>query len=311
MIQPQLRISFSGLCLFDFDPPLSGDVKPTKANVLLQRLTRAQPLSQTINAQPEVLDQHFPLLEFNLADWSPSSTRKADFHCLPDAAGKMTKGVCLLNGEDVTIHPDGDPEPPEPALRLSRSRPQEEINPQRPEDLDTLWWMATLDQVFSANPLDSRIRGTAPGSNQPILARVLLNQGYLKTRELTNSPCTIVGAEPSGFNRRVATSFALELSCRDMVEIRMTAVRNGKRTASKLVLYSRDGADLEIGISNMEIDRFIGMDPADGPRAQGDFETFTNLLRDPIEGRKPFLRESGPGNSSGCCGRANCLVTGG
>ena len=113
MTQPQLRVSFSGLCLFDFNPPLSGEVKPTNAKVLLQRLTRARPLAQTVNAQPEVLDQHFPLLEFNLADWSPSSTRKADFHCLPDATGKMTKGVCLLNGEDVTIHPDGAPEPPD------------------------------------------------------------------------------------------------------------------------------------------------------------------------------------------------------
>jgi hypothetical protein len=311
MSQPQLRVSFSGLCLFVFNPPLSGDVKPTKANVLLQRLTRAQPLSQTTNAQPEVLDQHFPLLEFNLADWSPSSTRKADFHCLPDAAGRMTKGVCLLNGEDVTIHPDGDPEPQEPSLQLSRSQPRNSVDPQSPRDLDTLWWMATLDEVFPDNPLDSRIRDTAPGSNQPILARVLLNQGYLKTRELTNSPCTIVGAEPSDFNRRVATSFELEIGCREMVEIRMTAVRNGKRTMSKLVLYAKDGADLEIGISNMEIDSFIGMDPADGPRAQGDFGTFANLLQNPIQGPKPFLREAGPGGSSGCCGRANCLVTGG
>src|SRR4051794_30630734 len=106
MAQLQLRVSFSGLCLFDFDPPLSGGVKPTKANVLLQRLTRARPLSGPANAQPEALDQHFPLLAFNLADWSSKSTRRPDFHCLPDATGRMTKGVCLLNGEDVTLHPD-------------------------------------------------------------------------------------------------------------------------------------------------------------------------------------------------------------
>jgi hypothetical protein len=241
---------------------------------------------------------------------SPGRTRNANFHCLPDAAGRMTKGVCLLNGEDVTIHPDGDPEPEEPALQLSRSQPVDTVDP-KGSSLDTLWWMTPLDEVFPNNPLDPRIRNTRPGSNQPILARVTLNQGYLKTRELTNSPCTIVGADPFSFNRRVATSFGLEIDCREMVEIRMTAMRNGRRTTSKLVLYSRDGADLEIGISNMEIDRFIGMDPADGPRAQGDFATFSDLLQDPIEGLKPFLRESGPGNSSGCCGRANCLVTGG
>jgi hypothetical protein len=310
MPQPQLRITFSGLCLFDFDRPLKGAVKPTKAQVLLQRLTRAKPLSRVVNGQTEVLDQHFPLLEFNLADWSPESTRRADFHHLPDASGRMTKGVCLLNGEDLTIHPDGNPEPANPALQLSRSEPLNSVNPQRRKDLQTLWWMATLDEVFPKNPLDQRIRDTAPASNQAILSRITLSQGYLKTEELTNSPCTIVGPGPSSFNRRVGTSFALEVGCRETVEIRMTAIRNGRTTTSKLVLASKDGADMGIGIANMEIDRYIGMDPADGPSSQGDFEVFTNLLESPIQGLKPFLLESSPGNSSGCCGRANCLVTG-
>ncbi|HEY0558352.1 MAG TPA: hypothetical protein VGG20_29140 [Thermoanaerobaculia bacterium] len=308
MSQPQLHVSFAGLCLFDFDRPLKGSAKPTKAQVLLQRLTRARPLSRVVNALPEVLDQHFPLLEFNLADWSPSSTRRADFHYQPDAAGRMTKGVCLLNGEDLTFLPDGNAEPLNPSLQLSNSEPLEP--PRSAQDLETLWWMATLDEVFQNNGLDPRIRNTPPGSNQPILARVLLNQGYLKTRELTNSPCTVVGSGPSSFNRRVATSFELQIDCRERVEIQMTAIRNGRKTLSKLILISKDGADIQIGISNMEIDRFIGMDPADGPRGQGDFEVFTNLLTDPIQGPKPFLREAGPGNSSGCCGRANCLVAG-
>ena len=90
----------------------------------------------------------------------------------------------------------------------------------------------------------------------------------------------------------------------------LTAMRNGRTTTSSLVLVSRDGANIEIGIANMEIDRFIGMDPADGPRAQGDFEVFSNLLTHPIQGQKPFVLETSPGGSSGCCGRANCLVAG-
>ena len=118
MAQPQLRISFSGLCLFDFNRRLSEETKPTQAQVLLQRLTRARSLSRVVNGQTEVLDQHFPLLDFNLANWSPASTRMANFHYLPDASGRMTRGACLLNGEDLTIHPDGNLEPASPALQL-------------------------------------------------------------------------------------------------------------------------------------------------------------------------------------------------
>jgi len=320
MDQPKLNVTFSGLCLFAFNRPLrsngngngngNGTAKPTSAQVLLQRLTRARPLSRKINDQPEVLDQHFPLLEFNLENWSSTSTRKADFHYRPDDSGRMTKGVCLLNGDDLTVHPDGKDEPKAPELQLSSSPPQKPVDPLRGQSLNTLFWMVTLDDVFPNNPLNPRIREVAPASNQPILARVTLNQGYLKTLELTNSPCTIVGAGPSTLNRRVGISFGLEVSCQERVEIRMTAMRNGTTTTRNLVLVSRDGANIEVGISNMEIDRFIGMDPADGPRAQADFEVFSNLLTDPIRGPKPFVLEASPGGSSGCCGHANCLVAG-
>ncbi len=307
MAQPQLRVTFSGLCLFDFNFPLRGPTLPTKASVLLQRLTRARPLSRVVNGQAEVLDQHFPLLEFNLKNWSPASTRKANFHYLPDDSGRMTKGVCLLNGDDVTIHPDVNPDPEKPTLNLVTSAPPPSAVPPTGTALETLWWMVTLDDVFPGNPLNPRIRKTDPASNQPTLARVTLNQGSLKTRELTNSPCTIVGPGISSFNRRVGTAFGLEVYCQENVEIRMKTMRNGRMETSKLVLVSKDGSDIEIGISNMEIDRFIGMDPADGPRALGDFEVFTSLLTNPITGLKPILLETSPGGSSGCCGHANCL----
>ena len=303
----QLRISIAGLCLFNFDPPLKGGQKPTQVQVLLRRLNRARPLSRVVNSQPEVLDQHFPLLEFDLANYDPASTREADFHCQPDARGRMTKGVCLLNGEDLTIHSDGESE----SLLLSRSEPSNRQDPQTPADKDTLWWMVTLDDVFPNNPLNPLIRDGAPGSNQPILARLTLDQGYLRTQDLTNAPCTIIGAGPSGFNRRVATSFAHELGCKRTVEIEMKKVRNGRTATRKLTLNAENGNDVEIGIFNMEIDRFIGADPTDGPRSQADFEVFADLLTEGIKGPKPFLLETTPGGSSGCCGRANCLVTGG
>src|SRR5436309_15480375 len=208
---PTLRITFSGLCTFVFDQRLKDPKgpKPSEATVLLQRLTRARLLSNLATTKPEILDQHFPLLEFNLADYDSASSRLADIHCSPDASGKMTKGTCLLNGEDLTILLD-DRKMERNALELSRDKPSNENSPNLgKQERDSLWWMATLDDVFPAKPnINPIVLNTPPGSNQPILARLLLTEGRLRTLELTDFPCTIVpppGA--SKFNQRVATTF--------------------------------------------------------------------------------------------------------
>src|SRR6476661_6751265 len=105
---PMLRITFSGLCTFIFDRPLRESPRPSEVTVLLQRLTQARELKNRMSARTEILDQHFPLLSFFLTDYDgKASTRFADVHCLPDANGRMTKGACLLNGEDLTILLDG------------------------------------------------------------------------------------------------------------------------------------------------------------------------------------------------------------
>ena len=155
---PTLRIKLSGLCTFIFDKQLKGQgPAPSEATVLLQRLTRARLLSSKLGAKQEILDQHFPLLEFDLADYDPASTRLADIHCIPGPDGKMTKGTCLLIGEDLTILPDGrrmerdalelmkDPPKSHPSANLSK------------QDRDSLWWMATLSDVFpQAGPRSTR-----------------------------------------------------------------------------------------------------------------------------------------------------------
>lgn len=307
-----LRMAFSGLCVFTFDHPLKGDgPKPRRASVLLPRLTRARMLGNQANGEPEVLDQHFPMLELNLTDWSPESTRKADFHCLPGPDGRMTKGICLLTGEDLRICPDGEDRSPVNALDLTRDKPSDPVRPITQKDRDTLWWMATLADAFPNNPgLHPAILRTPPGSNQPILARVLLNEGKLRTQDLTDVACTIAPSPGSAFNQRVATSFALDLAFRDSVEIKMTANRNGRTTTRKLVLRPPSGTDLQIGIMNMEIDRFVGMDPADGPRAEADFEVYAELLAAPLQGPKPFLRQMSPGNPAGI-GVSSCVPLGG
>jgi len=313
-----LRLSFSGLCTFVFDPPLQeADSAVDKVTVLLQRLTRARPLAHQVNLQPEVLDQHFPLLEFNLADRQPESDRKADFHCFPDAEGRMTRGVCLLNGEELAILPDGK-EVGRSRVEFSKVPPADPANPLlTPQEQESLFWMVTLtDTLGERGVINSKLIDTVPASNQPILAKVLLTQGCLKTRELTDLAYTIGGSDgPSSFNRRVATSFELEVPFNKTVTIRMVANRNGIRTESRLVLKPALGDELQAmqaGIANMEIDRFIGMDPASAPRVEADFEVYADLLEMPIDrGRpRPFLRPAGPGNIS-AQGQSGCAPAGG
>ncbi len=308
-----LRLSFSGLCTFVFDPPLSktSGTLPKKATVLLQRLTRARALRNQSNLKPEVLDQHFPMLEFDLRDWSPESTRLADFHCLPDGSGKMTKGVCVLNGEDLKISLDGRGMKSD-ALRLSMARPLDPAaTVMSPEDQETLWWMATVGDAFPGRTLNPVLQNTVPASNQPVLARVELTEGRLKTRELTDLAFTMVGSENSGFSQRVAVSFELEVDFGSKVIFEMTARRNGRTTHSELVLTPKDGASLEIGISNMEIDRYIGLDPASGPRVEADYEVYADLVTPPLPAGQPlpFLRQSSPGHASGQ-GVSSCAPVG-
>jgi hypothetical protein len=321
---PKLRLSFSGLCTFVLDPPLStfafqeSPSEPatlSSVTILLQRLTRSRQLSNHVNLRPEVLDQHFPLLEFNLKDQpkrkKTSTDRRADFHCLPDDLGNMTKGVCLLNGEDLTVFHEGDKTP----LTFSTLRPANPTNPQLTEEEEkSLFWMVSLEDALPGNAtLDPRLIETQPGSNQPILARIRLTEGTLKTRDLTDLPYTIGGSvAPSRLNRRIATAFEVEMDVQSPVEITMLANRNGAEAERRLVLVSADGGDLEVGIANMEIDRFIGFDPASAPRVEADFEVYADLLARPLERDqpRPFLRQAGFGNSSGQ-GVSGCAPSGG
>jgi hypothetical protein len=309
-----LRIAFSGLCTFAFTGrPLKGEGDPpTEVVVLLQRLTRARSLSNAASARSEVLDQHFPLLEFKLNDFNPASTRKADVHCRPDADGDMTKGICYLNGEELTIFLDGRPMRSD-SLDLSRKRP---ANPEAlnltQEERDSLWWMATLQDVFPGNPrINPKILEVQPGSNQPVLARVKLSEGTLRTLELTDAPCTVVGSSSSSFNQRVGTSFELAIDFEHTVEIEMVSNRNGKREKKRLVLWGpRRKGDLQIGIMNMEIDRVMGVDPASGPRPEADFSVYADILQDRVEGPIPFLRQTFPGSPAGNA-TSTCVPGGG
>ena len=246
---PALRIKFSGLCTFVFNHSLKKEgSQPTEVTVLLQRLIRARPLPRVLGAKPETLDQHFPLLDFNLADYDLSaSRRRADFHCIPGADGQMTRGTCLLIGEDLTILPDGN-EMERHALALSNAEPKEPSSPRLTrQERDSLWWMATLEDVFrDKSAINPEILDTPPGANQPILARVTLTEGLLRTLELTDAACVIVPPlehrdSERPFNQRVATAFELSVPFINSVTIKSSAHRKGKTTESELVFRPTGG----------------------------------------------------------------------
>lgn len=298
---PTLRITFSGLCFFAFNRPLKGaGPAPTEASVLLQRLTR----SRAVRNGAGILDQHFPLLELDMADWDPASTRRVTFQRFPVLDPGNARGVLLLNGDDLTILPDGLPTKTD-ALQLTRERPSDlSASSLTGQDKETMWWMATLEDAFPGKAgIDPIFVKNPPGPNHTILARVQLTDGKLATERLTDFSCTFAHPASSNFNQRVAMEFKWEISFQKKVEIALGSTE-------KLVLSPANGKDVRIKIANMEIDPFLGIPPAYGPREEADFEVYMDLLPSLSPGDRTFLSRVSPGTpAAGAV--SSCVPAGG
>jgi hypothetical protein len=315
---PNLQVKISGLCLFAFDSPLKGGKAPTGAKLLLQKLTHARPLSKNPNQRQsyEVLDQHFPLLVFNLTERDAASSRPTDFFATPGSDGKqMTKGVCVLFGDDVEIRPDGNGGNGS-GLQLDNQEPKDPNNP-TPEELKSLSWMATLQDAFPvkngqpAVTIDPIFSENPPGANQAIVARVVLRQGLLTTDQLTPRICTFVPPGNPKFSKRIAISFNWDIPFKEKVVIQTTKRIEGRIVPSELVLTpsGHGGGDLTIEIKNMEIDELIGIQRSYSPRPEADFEVYADLLKN----RPPsptYIRQVGPGNPAGIT-NSTCPPSGG
>ena len=311
---PNLHLTISGLCVFAFDQPLKGRGKlPTQATLLLQRLIRARELAHVTNGVNEILDQHFPMLEFDPEDRDTAvSTRGPDFLFAPEAQGKMQKAVCTLFGDDLTILIDGQPMKPN-ALQLTRDQPADQnASNLTGANKDTLWWMATLEDAFPGHgTVDPIFTRNPPGPNQKILARVVLSEGTLKTLDLSDEACTFVSPGSATFNQRIATSFVLEIPFGKTVEISMSRPNGSRIENRRLVFSPAAGKDLQIAIRNMEVDQAIGVPHDYSSRATADFEVYAELLpAGVVRGLKPVPLPVGPGGTSGA-GNSRCPPTGG
>jgi hypothetical protein len=307
---PNLQITIAGLCTFAFNRPLKANngPPPDEATLILQKLTNAVRLQHKIGGVEDALDQHFPVLVYNLADRIAESTRVPDFLCQPDPLrhGEMTKGVCLLFGEDLAIQPDDRPLKSK-ELRVSVKQPADKSKaPQNDDELASLSWIASLEDAFpdQKGKIKSVFYDFPPGTNQDILARVQLTEGRLRTLRLTEEPVVFVPVGPKSFKQLITTHLRYELTFTNKIEFVMTRRdRNGESKRS-LILAPSGGGDLQIEIQNMEIDSLIGIGPAYLRKLpEADFEVYARLVNGlPAKGAVPHTHKIGPANSSGMGG---------
>jgi hypothetical protein len=308
---PKLKIQFYGLCMFVFNGSIKNKgPKPTEARVLLPKLTRARQLRHVVNGRNEVLDQHFPFLEYDLKNRSPESDRKPNFLLPESEDGEMPRGVCLLFGDDIEIRPDGKKGS---GLSVVKDEPRDKNwRTAEGEDRETLWWLATLEDAF---PGGGRVRKefyqNEPGPNEAILTRVLLDVGKLRTDAVTDESCMFVHPGSPTFSQPVATHLALDVDFERHVEIVMTRRENGKPEEQKLVLVPK-GDEMKIEIKNVEVDEMIGIeDRFVGRRPEADYEVYAGLSEDLPPGAPiPIVRKVGPHNAAGNSGSV-CPPAGG
>lgn len=310
---PTLKIRISGLCFFAFDHPLKSKEGPLpkRADLLLQKLTSARLLRNTIAGLPDVLEQHFPLLAFDLADRDAASTRTTDFAAHPGEDGQMTRGLCLLFGDDVTIRTDMDEGEGDGRLEFDLSRPANPASPELTDDeKSSLFWLPTLEDAFPGRgAVDPNLRNREPGANQAILARVRLSRGTLKTLELSDLPCRFVPPGSPTFEQRVAIALCLEIPFQERVEFQIVRRAEGREETRVLRLKPPvQGGDLEVDIKNMEIDELIGVKRFYSRGTVADFEVYSELLAQPIVGANgpTYLMPRSPGNPAGTGGLGTC-----
>jgi hypothetical protein len=275
------RVLFSGLCAFVPERPFAtGD--PGAVTVLLPNVLNPRALKNKASNETDVdvLNPHFPLVSFDLADLHPQSPRKADLR-----RKDTGRGACLLLGEEFSFILRNAPAAQQavaapPAVAVASFDPQ--ADPQNLRDESSLFWLARLGQANPGAIVDRALLDFSKDMNlEKVIARARLTQGALRVSQRSEKDCTF---EPAGnghpdITQRIATELALDF---EGVEGNVVIVTRGKAQRS-ITLSPVARPDLvEVRIQNIEIDDFLGI-PLNlrNKKEVPDFEVFYDLLAKP------------------------------
>jgi hypothetical protein len=269
-----LRVLFSGLCVFVPDRPFDDfEQPPTEVKMLLQNLLQPQSLTNAVDG--DVLDPHYPMLEFDLSDLHPQSPRKPDL-----SRQDLGKGACLLIGEELSLDLNLSERK---GLRCPGRDRQPDANQETAtsRDEDSLYWLARIDKASPDTFIDPEVLNEklSLDGEPTILARLSLQEGFLRVTQRSDKVCEFHPPDPvNPYRQQIATELAL-----DIQGVEGPVVIVGRRpdgTERRLALTPVKSPGLvEIRVQNREIDGLLGV-PSDLMLARelADYEVFYELI---------------------------------
>jgi hypothetical protein len=271
-----LRVLFSGLCAFVPNRPFDRlEDPPTQVTVLLPNLLKPQPLD-TNSPSGNTLEPHFPLLGFDLSDLHPQSQRKPDLW--REASGK---GACLLYGEEISLELN-IPSNGHSKLTIptrSENQPKEKQEEATPTDRESLYWLSRLDRATPKHFVIPTLLtdSLSQEDNPPLLARMRLEQGFLRVSKLSERVCRFDGS--NGYIQQIATELALDIPGVEGPAAIVLRGSDGTERSLTLTPVRKPGV-VEIRIENRELDDLLGI-PQEmfPPRELADYQVFYKLVQ--------------------------------
>lgn len=279
------RIVFSGLCAFVPDKPLASGGSPTSVIVLFRDLKSGLTLPGDLHVLP-----HFPMVEFNLQNRRPGSTRPLDSSVL---------GLCILASEDLTIGIENASSIYPNYLKVKNPVPKDPQNPTADEK-ESLFWLPLMENAVPGALVNPQLLGDLDPTQSLLAGRAFLTMGTLSTR-LIQEGTWIFGAvgDPSTRStekeKYFSESLALEIGgLEDNVELSFK--KFGTSKGQTLILGPNPEAPeavVEVLIVNREFPEPATGENNPAPRNDLDFSVYYDLLVPPVPagGRLVHLQE--------------------
>lgn len=257
--------------------------------ILVPNLLKPRPLNNRRNGQQEILDPHFPILDFDLQNRQASSTRPVDL------STNDGRGICHLETEKIEILPL-------PGLaqdfKLLTGVPNDVDNP-TPGEKRSLFWLVTMEQASPGNgALEPGLDAAPLNRKGRIITQVKLERGTLATHALSENSCRIEPLDQNPLDRRVAASLQLLIE-NVPIHVALSMKKEGK-PAQTLFLAPPDGtSEVRVRLMSREFEH-IGLpeppEPDELDQPVADFEVFYDLVKgfDREQGIRPFLFEVVP-----------------